>query len=182
MKRKEICKRKETIYSGKILSLRRDEVELPNGRQSVREVVEHRGGVGVLPVREGTVYLVRQFRYPYGEELLEIPAGKREPGESDLACGMRELEEETGLSASGLVSLGKIYPSPGYTDEVISVFCANDWTQDAPHPDPDEFLDVVPVSWETAFSMAVSGELTDAKTVIAILRYAERMRGERQKI
>ena len=172
MKYRETCIRRETLYRGKILNLRKDEVRLPNGRQSVREVVEHCGGVGVLPLKDGKVWLVRQFRYPYGEELLEIPAGKRDPDESDRDCGMRELREETGFSARELVPMGTVYPSPGYTDEVIAVYCARAWEEGDQQPDPDEFLDVVQMSFREACELAVSGRLKDAKTVVALLRAA----------
>ena len=168
----EACLASARIYEGKILNLRRDVVRLPNGRESAREVVEHRGGVGVLPIRGDKVLLVRQFRYPYGEELLEIPAGKREGEEAAEVCGRRELAEETGLEAETLVPLGILYPSPGYTNETIAIFYADRFRAGAQHLDDNEFVDVVELPVAEALKMAVSGRLRDAKTVAALLRWA----------
>ena len=173
-KYEEVCTGRRVVYDGKILRVRRDEVRLPNGRTSVREVVDHRGGVGVLPVRAGKVLLVEQFRYAYGETLLEIPAGKREGTEADEACGLRELAEETGLVARELQPLGVIYPSPGYTAEKIVLFSADKFEAGSQHLDEDEFVDVRELPLERAIGMAVSGEIRDAKTVAALLRYAAR--------
>ena len=101
-------------YKGKILNLRVDDVELPDGRPAIREVIEHHGGVCVLPLTDDDqVLLVRQFRYPYGQVLVELPAGKIDPGEQPLACGMRELKEETGATAAHYEFLGELYPSAG---------------------------------------------------------------------
>ena len=171
MKQGEIQIGSELLYKGKILRLRRDEVKLPNGKTSVREVVEHNGGVGVLPVRGDRVFLVEQFRYPYGEFLLEIPAGKREGEEAPEACGLRELAEETGLRASALLDLGILYPSPGYTEEKIWLFCAEDFEAGECRPDEDEFLNVKEMKFSEALQMAVSGKIRDAKTVAALLKY-----------
>lgn len=171
MKYEEKCKTKNVVYTGKILNVRRDEVVLPNGRTSVREIVEHRGGVGILPVRCGRVLLVEQFRYAYGESLLEIPAGKREGEESFEDCGRRELTEETGLVARELVSLGILYPSPGYTGEKIAIYYADEFESGERHLDEDEFVDVKEIPFAEAKEMVLSGRIRDAKTIAAILKY-----------
>ena len=162
----------EYVYQGKIVRIRRDIALLPNGRQSVREVCDHVGGVAVLPVDEdGFVYLVRQFRYPYGEVLLEIPAGKMDQGpEGHLACGVRELREETGLTAERMIYLGRMYPSPGFLDEVLHLYAATGLHQGACQPDEDEFLQVERLPLETVCRMIADDEIRDGKTIAAVLR------------
>ncbi|HIY09210.1 MAG TPA: NUDIX hydrolase [Firmicutes bacterium] len=162
----------ERVYAGRILNLRRDQVLLPDGRPTTREVVEHPGGVSILALEEdGTVLLVRQYRYPYRQELLEIPAGKREPGEDPEACGRRELEEETGRVADQFTLLATLYPTPAYCTEVIYVYLATGLHKTRQHLDEGEFLSVVEMPLEEAVSLAVEGKLPDAKTQIALLKY-----------
>lgn len=172
MKYEEKTLQTKRVYEGKIINLRVDTVSLPNGGTSLREIVEHPGGVGVLPLDgEGYVHLVRQFRKPYEEELLEIPAGKRDnKQEEPLTCGIRELREETGFTAGEMTDLGVLYPSVGYADEVLHIFLARNLTQGDTDPDEDEFVDVVKLPFSKAVDMAVSGELRDAKTVAALLK------------
>ncbi|HEX3026905.1 MAG TPA: NUDIX hydrolase [Clostridia bacterium] len=159
------------IYKGSIINLRKDRVELPTGREASREVVEHNGGVGVAAVDEdGNVYLVNQFRYPYQAEMLEIPAGKLVKGEEPLACGKRELKEETGICAKEYASLGQLYPSPGYTDEIIYLYFARGLEYGEQQPDEDEFLDVVKIPLEKAVDLVLSGEIKDSKTQTALLK------------
>ena len=163
----------KTIFTGHVLTLTHDTVELENGAQSYREVVHHNGGVAVLAIDEQQqVLFVRQFRYPYGEVLLELPAGKLERGEDPAACGMRELEEETGYTAGRLDFLARVYPTPGYTNEVLHLYVARDLTFTCAHPDPDEFLTVEKLSLQKALELCMSGEITDAKTLVALLKYA----------
>lgn len=162
----------ETIYDGKIIRVVKDTVELENGKKAAREVVQHPGGVCVLALTEkDEVLFVRQFRYPYGEEVLELPAGKREYGEDPSLCGRRELEEETGFSAGEWREFGKLYPTPGYCGEVIHLFLAKGLVPTAQHLDEDEFLDVVKIPFSKALQMVLDGELPDAKTQIALLKY-----------
>ncbi|SDM60413.1 NUDIX domain-containing protein [Acetanaerobacterium elongatum] len=170
----------EHVYKGHIISVRVDEVELENGKAAMREVIEHPGGVCVLPLAmDDTITMVKQFRYPYKEEVLELPAGKRSPGEDPLECGRRELTEETGLIAARFKSLGELYPSPGYVDEVIYLYLATGLTRTNPSPDEDEFLDVCTMPLEKAFEKVFSGEIKDAKTQIALLKaYAMRQKGQ----
>ena len=169
------------IFKGRIIRVRLDTVALSDGRESLREVVEHPGGVTVIPVdSEGNVYCVRQYRYPYGEHVLETPAGKLEPGEDPLECAVRELGEETGFTAERYEYLGYLYPSPGYCREVIHIYLATGLVSGRMHLDEGEFLDVEKHSLEELTDMAMKNELTDAKTVAAVLkarlRLAERNR------
>lgn len=160
-----------TAFQGRLLRLRVDEARLPDGTTAGREVVMHPGGVGVLALTDDEqVLLVRQFRYPYGEILTEIPAGKREPGEAPLLTGQRELAEETGFAADTWTSLGQVYPTPGYCDEVIHLYLATGLHPVEAHPDVDEFLEVERMPLEMLAKLALDGQLTDAKTQVAILK------------
>lgn len=164
--------KKEYIYNGKIINVRRDEARLPNSATALREVVEHPGGVSVLPLDEdNNVYFVRQFRYPYFEEILEIPAGKRDrKGEEPLDCGKRELKEEIGALAEDYTFLGEVYPTPGYCDEIIFIYLAKGLTFSECEPDEDEFVETVKMPIEKAVEAVLSGEIKDAKTQIAVLK------------
>lgn len=162
------------IYEGKIVSLYRNKVRLPGGKEGVREIVRHSGGACILYVKQGKVALVKQFRAPYGEELLEIPAGKLNPGEEPTCAALRELEEETGVRAKELVPLFTLYPSPGFSDEKIYVFEAREGEEGAQNLDEDEFLSVCYVPVEEAVGMIRSGKICDAKTVAALLFYSAR--------
>ena len=160
-----------TVYSGKILRLDVDEVELPDGKPAVRECVRHTGGAAALFIREGKVALVRQYRYLYGEELYEIPAGKLERGEDARLSAMRELEEETGYRAASAKHLLDIYPTPGYTDEVIHIYLIDDAVHTAQHLDEGEFLNVKFLPLCEVLSLIEIGAIKDAKTVCAVLKY-----------
>ena len=161
----------QSIYDGKILRLRRDEVLLPNGHRSLREVVDHPGGVCVLAIdSQGRALLVRQFRYPYGQVLTELPAGKLEYGENPDAAARRELREETGAAAGDFRSLGELYPSPGYCGEIIRMYLAKDLSFADARPDEDEFLDVERVPFSQLVEQVLSGEIRDAKTIAAVLK------------
>ncbi len=162
----------EYIYKGKILNLRRDSALLPNGSTAFREVVEHPGGVCIAALTEDNeVLMVKQFRYPYFETVLEIPAGKRDRRDEDpLECAKRELKEETGATAEKFIPLGKLYPSPGYCGEIIWLYAATGLTFGAPEPDDDEFLTVEKIPLENLAEMILSGEIKDAKTQVAILK------------
>ncbi len=118
----------EPIFNGRIFDVHRDEVLLPNGKKSTREVVHHKtGGVCVVPLTsDGKVYIVRQCRYPYQDVLTEIPAGKLDPGETPEECGRRELMEEVGAVAGKMTPLGQLFPTPAYVDEVIHIYLAED--------------------------------------------------------
>lgn len=163
----------EYFFEGRIMKARLDQALLPNGKTAPREVCEHVGGVGVLPIdRDGNVILVRQFRYPYGEEILEIPAGKLDHGEGESIadCGARELKEETGCTAGRLVPLGCVYPSPGFLTEVVHLFAALDLTEGEMQPDEDEFVEVVRLPIAEVEQMVARDEIRDAKTALALYR------------
>lgn len=162
----------EYKFKGRVINLRRDEVLLPDGKTSTREVIEHNGGVCVAAVTDnGEVLMVRQFRYPYSEVVLEIPAGKRNsPDEDPLQCGMRELSEETGASAQKFTFLGELYPSPGYCGEIIWMYAATGLTFGEQNPDEDEFLLCERLPLDRAVEMVLSGEIKDAKTQAALLK------------
>lgn len=166
---KQLCS--DEIYNGKILRLTVDTVELENGKTAKREIVHHHGGSGVIPIgADGQVYLVRQFRYAFGRELLEIPAGKLEQGESPLETARRELAEECGLAAERFIDLQPIYPSVGYDTEIIHMYLATGLHETEGRPDEDEFLDLVKMPLDEAISMVENGEILDGKTVAALLK------------
>ncbi len=161
----------ERVYTGKIVNVRRDIAELHNGTRVRREVVDHPGGVGIIPVdSDGKIIAVRQFRYPFMEELLEIPAGKLEPGEDPLECAVRELSEETGYSAGRFVSLGSVYPSPGFCSEILYLYLATDLVPGRAHPDENEFLNVDKISFEEFEAQIYSDRVRDAKTIAGVFR------------
>lgn len=159
----------EYIYKGKILNLRKDKVELPNGIEAVREIIEHSGGSAVYCEMDGKVLMVKQFRYPYKKQILEIPAGKLNPGENPETTAIRELEEEGGVRAKTVELIQKVYPSTGYTEEIIYIYRAKDVVKTKTHLDLDEFLDSVWIDKQTLKEMVRKGEINDAKTLIALL-------------
>ena len=158
------------IYSGKIVKLEIDEIELPDGKTSFRECVRHSGGASVLLVKDEKVLLVKQFRYLYGKPIYEIPAGKLNQGEDAQIAAARELEEETGFKAE-LSHLLDIYPTPGYTDEVIHIYFAENYVVTKQKLDDDEFLNYCFIDIKTVLKMIESGEINDAKTIVAIYKY-----------
>lgn len=161
----------ETVFRGRIVNIRHDRVLLANGREANREVVKHPGGVTVLPLTaEGDVVMVRQYRYPFEEVLLEVPAGKLDPGEKPLDCARRELHEETGYSADRLTYLGAIYPSPGFCDEVLYLYLAQELHQGKACPDEDEILAVDRVPLSRLVDLIMEDRVRDAKTVAAVLK------------
>ena len=164
----------QSVFEGRLVQVRVDKVLLPDGRESSREVVIHRfGGACVLAEdAQGRVAFVRQFRYAYGQELLELPAGKLEPGEPPVQCAARELEEETGLQAKSLTSLGQMYPSVGYLNETIHLFAATGLTHGSQHLDQGEFLQLEWLPLKEALNMVRQGQLPDGKTQLALLKYA----------
>jgi len=167
--------RRVNTYQGIIVDVSVDTIELPNGEHSMREVVHHPGGVCVVAVDENEmVTMVRQFRYAYGDHLMELPAGKLERGEDPLPAAIRELSEETGIEAENWTDLGPIFTSPGFSRETLYIYLATGLTQGEAHPDPNEFLDVEQIPLSRLVEMVDRGEIRDAKTVIGILK-AERV-------
>ena len=169
MEFKEKTLKKEYIYNGKILAVRKDQVILPNGNSAIREVVEHSGGSAIYCEKDGKILLVKQFRYPYKEELYEIPAGKLNEGETPEQTAIRELEEEGGIKAKSVEKLFDIYPTPAYTNEIIRIFKAKDFVEAQIKLDEDEFLTGEWIDKNVAKNMVNNGEIKDAKTIIAIL-------------
>lgn len=161
----------KTLFEGHIVTLKLDRAQLPNGSLASREVVEHPGGVAVLPLdAEGCVIMVRQYRYPLHNILLELPAGKLEKGEDHRVCGIRELQEEVGITADEVIYLGGLYLSPGYSNEVLHLYLARGLHQGECHPDEDEFLEIERVPFDKLLDMVMRDEIHDAKTVAAVLK------------
>lgn len=163
---------KEYIYNGRVINLRKDIALLPNGNTATREIIEHNGGVCVAALTDNNeVLMVKQFRYPYSEVIMEIPAGKRDSANEDpLECGKRELKEETGATAEKFIPLGELYPTPGYCGEIIWMYAATGLTFGEQSPDEDEFLTVERLPLDEAIKMILNGEIKDAKTQAAILK------------
>lgn len=165
----------EVLYAGRVVRLERDRVLCPNGRESVREVVRHNGGAAILCLNaQEEVLLIRQFRYPYNEILLEIPAGKLEKNEDPYTAAVRELEEETGNRAAGLEYLGKIYPTCGYSSEIIYLYLAKNYVFTETSFDEDECIEACFVPLSRVKEMILSGEIKDAKTICALSYYLMR--------
>ncbi len=179
---REECVSSRLIFDGRVVQLYVDRVRLPDGREAEREYMRHIGAVCVLPLdRDGVVHCVRQYRYPHGEVLLEIPAGKLDSKTEDRAsAALRELQEETGYRCGRLTFLGNIYTSPAILDEVIGLYLAEELTPGETHFDEDEFLAPVAVPLEELADRVMRGEIPDAKTQLAVLRIREllRRRGE----
>lgn len=162
---------REEKFQGRILSVHVDKVLLPNGSTSTREVVEHVDGVAVLPLDErNNVLTVTQYRYVFGKTLLEIPAGKLDPGEDPVTGALRELKEETGAVPDTFLPLGRILPSPGCFSETLHLFLAKGLHMEAQRLDPDEFLRVERVPFDEMVHRCLNGEIEDAKTVAAVLK------------
>ena len=169
-------------YHGLILDVRVDGIVLPDGKSAKREVVEHPGGVTVLPLdAQGMVYCVRQYRYVFSRETLEVPAGKLEPGEAPIAAAKRELSEETGITAERWDDLGSIQTSPGFCTEQLWLYLARDLHFGSAHPDEGEFLNVEKHSLGELAELAMQGRLMDAKTVAAVLKAERLLRTEKEE-
>ena len=159
------------IFSGRIIHIKEDTVLLPNGKTAGRELVLHNGGVGIIAVdNEKNVLMVEQYRKPYDEVVLEVPAGKLEVGEDPFEAAKRELSEETGYTAEKFTFLGKCYPSPGYLNEIIHLYLAENLTYVGQHLDPDEFVEVKKIPLHVLTQMVMDNEIRDAKTEICILK------------
>ncbi|ARK29487.1 NUDIX hydrolase [Halalkalibacter krulwichiae] len=157
------------VFKGRVIDLQVEEVELPNGKTSTREVIKHPGAVAVIPVtREGKLVLVRQYRKALNKVIVEIPAGKLEQGENPLDCAKRELEEETGYNTNQLHFLLSFYTSPGFADEIIYLYLAEELGEGTSQTDEDEFLDVLEVTLDEAEKMIKQEIIHDAKTVYAV--------------
>lgn len=174
MKLSETTKQVHEVFTGRIIHVHVDDVELENGKMAKREVVSHPGGVSVAVLTEkNELIFVRQFRYPYGEVLLELPAGKLEPGEDPFEAMKREQREETGTTGKNYVFLGNIYPTPGYCGEIIRLWaCRLESSLGNLDLDEDEFLDIQRIPLDKAVEMVCNNEIPDSKTQIGILKTA----------
>ena len=170
--------RSEKKYSGKIFDLIVDEIEYPSGNRSIREVASHPGGGVVVPLLDdGSVILVKQFRYPIQRSIYELPAGKLNPGEDPAVCARRELEEETGYSTSSLVKLTAIYSTPGFCNEVLHIYLATGLKKTAGGQQLEEgesSLTIEVVPFDRALAMIDRGEIVDGKTICGLLMVASR--------
>lgn len=176
---KEKTLNSQVVYDGKIITVRRDEVELANGRKSFREVVEHSGGVVIVALKGDSILFVKQFRYPIKNVVLELPAGKLEKGEDpDIACE-RELEEETGYRAKHWTSLGYIYTSIGFCDEKLYLYLAQELEFVGEHPDEGEILENYEYKIKDVEEMIQNGKINDAKTICAIHRALKEIKREK---
>ena len=171
MNKKEKTISSELIYKGRILDLYKDEVICPNGVKSIREVIRKSKAACIIAELDGKIMLEKQYRYPYDEVLIEIPAGKSDEDEDTSVTAVRELEEETGYKANKIVKLGTVYPTVAYTDELIDVYYATDLKKTKTHLDIDEELELFFVTKEEFENLIKEDKIRDAKSVVAYYLY-----------
>ena len=160
----------EEIYRGRVFTVRRDEVRLPDGKSARLDIIVHHGAATLVPIdAQNRIWFVRQVRHAAGESLLELPAGTLDQGESAEACAAREVREEIGLAAGSLKKIGEFYLAPGYSTEFMRVFLATELTPDPRPRDADEFLEVTAIPVAEAYTMALDGRIRDGKTLAALL-------------
>lgn len=170
---------KQVVFEGRIVTVRKDKALLETGEEAPRELVIHSGGVCVVPLTDkNEIIMVRQFRYAFMEPLLEVPAGKLEPGEDHRDAGLRELSEETGARCSSFEYLGVCYPSVAYLTEKIHMYLARGLDFGSAHTDEGEYLDVERIPLDEAYRMVMDGEIPDAKTQIAVLKTCAIVKGK----
>ena len=163
----------QVVYQGRVITVTRDTALLEDGTTALRDVVHHHGGACILPYYEdGTICMVRQFRYAMQQELWELPAGKLEAGEDPFEAAKRELSEECGLTADHFTDLGVLYATVGYDSERIYIWAATGLHPVGQHLDDDEFLDVVKMPFEKALGLVLDGTIRDSKTQVGLLKYA----------
>lgn len=158
------------IYKGKIINVRKDLVSLPDGNQSTREIVEHPGAVGIIALdNDDHILLVRQYRHPVERVILEIPAGKLDPGEEPLRCAKRELAEEVKAKAHKWLHLLTFFTTPGFSNEIMHLFLATDLTTYEEYSDPDEFLELYKLPAKDIIPAIKKGQIQDAKSIVGLL-------------
>lgn len=162
----------EVLFTGNVITVYKDQVECQNGMLADREIVRHHGGVGILATVDDKIILVKQYRYAYQQDTIEIPAGKLELDEEIKKAAKRELEEETGYSCKDLELITDIFPTPGYCDEIIHLYEAKGlYKKENPlSGDDDEFIDVLYVPVDQAYQMVIDKKINDSKTMIAIMK------------
>jgi ADP-ribose pyrophosphatase len=171
----EVKKDSQTIFTGKVIKVRLDTVKLPDDKEATRECIEHPGAVAIIARDDkNRICMVRQYRYPVSQELLEIPAGKLSPGEDPLECAKRELLEEAGITAGSWEKLYCYYTTPGFSDEIMHLYLATELTRGESQPDEDEFLEVDMIPYPEACLKMNRGEIKDGKTLIGLLHLAQR--------
>ena len=171
--------RREPIFQGKVVDLSVEQIELPNGKTTELEIIRHPGAAAMVPLTaDNEVVMVRQFRYATGSWLLEVPAGKLDPGEAPEACAARELEEEIGFTAGEVQPLGWIWTTPGFTDEKIWLYLCRDLSPGRQELQSDEVLTVETVAFDEAVQKVHAGEICDGKSVCALLRAAQVLSGK----
>jgi len=159
----------ETIFDGKVIKVEVADIELPDGKTATREIVRHKGAVGILAISdENKIILVKQYRKALEQTIIEIPAGKLEIDENPEACAIRELKEETGYTASNINFIHKFYTSPGFADEIIYLYEAKMLIKGQAMPDEDEFVEILELSLAEVDSLVTGGQIVDAKTLVAI--------------
>ncbi len=169
--------RSEEIHKGRVITIRRDTLRMPDGKEMVRDVVAHPGAVVVLAVDGDDLLFVRQYRYAAGEELLELVAGTCEPGEEPAVTADRELQEEAGFKAGRLTKLGEIYSAPGFCSELLHLYMAENLTPSRLPGDEDEEIELERIPADQAIRLAVTGQIRDAKTLAGVLLYAQLRQG-----
>ncbi|HWI62477.1 MAG TPA: NUDIX hydrolase, partial [Symbiobacteriaceae bacterium] len=163
------CIKREEIYQGYSIKVRKDTVRTAEGKEFTRDVVAHPGAIVIVAVEGGDLLFVRQYRYAAGESLLELVAGTREPGEEPDVTAAREIQEEIGYKAGKLTKLGEFYSAPGFCSELLHLYLAEDLTPSRLPGDEDEEIEVERYSLQEALRMALAGELRDAKTLAGVL-------------
>ena len=162
--------KRKNLFEGKIVKLDVETVLLPNGNTAEREIIRHPGAVAILPIDSyENIYFIKQFRKAIDNVLIEIPAGKLEQGEDPYQCALRELQEEIGFTSNKLTLINTIYTSPGFADEIIYIYKAEELIISQLEKDDDEFIDVCKFHKNQAFNMIKNGEIKDAKTIVALL-------------
>ncbi|MBT3284406.1 NUDIX hydrolase [Candidatus Bathyarchaeota archaeon] len=159
------------LHKGKNFSFKTDVVRLANGKETVRDVVDHPGAVAIVAIDDGQMILIRQYRYSTRSEILEIPAGTLEVDEDPYACAVRELQEETGYAASNWSKLLSAYVAPGYSNEIIHIYVAEALTSIGASPEEDESIKVEKYPFEKVLEMIESNEIKDSKTITGVLAY-----------
>ena len=172
MTKEEKTMKSERVYEGKVINLRVDTVELPDRKYSKREIVEHAGAVAIVAVdKDGKIILIKQFRKPVESVLLEIPAGRIEPNEDPEHTALRELEEETGFKAKKITKLVEYFSTPGFSNEVLHIYLAEDLEVGIAKPDEDEYIEIFPMTLEDIINKISRGEIKDSKAIVGVLMY-----------